>query len=329
MPEEPPYEQGDVHFRGVLIFAVALAAGVVLTLFLVGGMMALLAQHSPSSMRASPTGTPTRRAAAACSPGATVGGSAPLQGGAEPDSLELHLDRSQSRCRGDPYRACDGTRGRAGTGPVRRRTHSSGNATAKGPGEGSMKAALLALLLAAQASATLPPEDFEKRVGFDQHLDKSLPLEETFTDTTGRPVRLGNIFGGKPVILVLAYFRCPNLCGIVLNGLLHSVRELKASAGTDYDVIAVSIDPSEPTSRAADKKASVRPPIRPARDIRGLAFSDRRAGCHRTAHRCGRLPLLLRRSLRPIRASKRHCRCDPARAHLAVFTRHRISTPGP
>jgi protein SCO1/2 len=119
-----------------------------------------------------------------------------------------------------------------------------------------MKAALLALLLAAQASATLPPEDFEKRVGFDQHLDKSLPLEETFTDTTGRPVRLGNIFGGKPVILVLAYFRCPNLCGIVLNGLLHSVQELKASAGTDYDVIAVSIDPSEPTSRAADKKAS-------------------------------------------------------------------------
>ena len=59
MPEEPPYEKGDVHFRGVLIFAVALAVGVVLTLFLVGGMIALLAQHPPSSMRASPTGTPT------------------------------------------------------------------------------------------------------------------------------------------------------------------------------------------------------------------------------------------------------------------------------
>jgi protein SCO1 len=119
-----------------------------------------------------------------------------------------------------------------------------------------MKAALLALFLAAQASATPPQENFEKRVGFDQHLDKPLPLEETFTDSTGRPVRLGNIFGGKPVILVLAYFRCPNLCGIVLNGLLHSVRELKASAGSDFDVVAVSIDPSEPTSRAADKKAS-------------------------------------------------------------------------
>ena len=92
-------------------------------------------------------------------------------------------------------------------------------------------------------------------------------------------MRLGNIFGGKPVILVLAYFRCPNLCGIVLNGLLHSVRELKASAGSDYDVVAVSIDPNEPTSRAADKKAS-RPPIRPARDFRGLAFFDGWAGCH-------------------------------------------------
>jgi protein SCO1 len=119
-----------------------------------------------------------------------------------------------------------------------------------------MKVALLALFLAAQASATLPQENFEKRVGFDQHLDKSLPLEETFTDSTGHPLRLGNIFGGKPVILVLAYFRCPNLCGIVLNGLLHSVQELKTSAGSDYDVVAVSIDPNEPTSRAADKKAS-------------------------------------------------------------------------
>jgi hypothetical protein len=59
MPEEPAYEKGDVHFRGVLIFAVALAIGVVITLFLVGGMIALLAQHPPSSLRASPTGTPT------------------------------------------------------------------------------------------------------------------------------------------------------------------------------------------------------------------------------------------------------------------------------
>jgi hypothetical protein len=59
MPEEPPYEKGDVQFRGVLIFAVTLAAGVLLTLFLVGGMIALLAQHPPSTMRASPTGTPT------------------------------------------------------------------------------------------------------------------------------------------------------------------------------------------------------------------------------------------------------------------------------
>lgn len=58
MPEEPSYEKGDVQFRGVLIFAVALAVGVVLTLVLVGGMIAILAQQSPSPMRASRTGTP-------------------------------------------------------------------------------------------------------------------------------------------------------------------------------------------------------------------------------------------------------------------------------
>ena len=78
MPEEPSYEKGDVHFRGVLIFAVALVVGVVLTLVLVGGMIALLAQHSPSSMRGFTDWHAQRRAAAPCPPGATVGGPAPL-----------------------------------------------------------------------------------------------------------------------------------------------------------------------------------------------------------------------------------------------------------
>ena len=36
-------------------------------------------------------------------------------------------------------------------------------------------------------------------------------------------MKLGDYFGNKPVILVLAYYRCPMLCTLVLNGLVQGM----------------------------------------------------------------------------------------------------------
>ena len=58
-----------------------------------------------------------------------------------------------------------------------------------------------------------------KNVGIEQHLDEQIPPDLAFLDETGKPVRLGDYFGKKPLILNLVYYNCPMLCGEVLSGL--------------------------------------------------------------------------------------------------------------
>jgi protein SCO1/2 len=45
------------------------------------------------------------------------------------------------------------------------------------------------------------------------------------------------------------------LCTIVLNSVLHSVKELKYNIGQEFEVVTVSFDPTEKPSLAAAKKA--------------------------------------------------------------------------
>src|SRR5437879_5655319 len=91
--------------------------------------------------------------------------------------------------------------------------------------------AIATLLLAAASATAQGPADLPRPdVGIDQRLDQQIPLELVFRDEAGRAVRLGDYFGDKPVVLVLAYFRCPRLCSLVLNGLTESLRTL------DYQV---------------------------------------------------------------------------------------------
>src|SRR5206468_3980040 len=66
-------------------------------------------------------------------------------------------------------------------------------------------------------AATMPA--VLREIGFDQNINDSIPLDTTFRDETGRAVRLGDYFGQRPVVMVFAYFDCPMLCTLVLNGL--------------------------------------------------------------------------------------------------------------
>lgn len=94
-----------------------------------------------------------------------------------------------------------------------------------------------------------------KNVGIQQNLNQPIPPDLAFTDDLGRPVRLGDYFGKKPLILNLVYYNCPMLCGEVLSGLEHSLRMMKFNVGEEFDVITVSFDPSETPEMAAKKKA--------------------------------------------------------------------------
>ena len=93
-----------------------------------------------------------------------------------------------------------------------------------------------------------------KDVGIDQRIGQQLPLDLTFHDEAGRNVRLGDFFRDKPVVLALAYYDCPMLCTQVLNGMTGSLKTMSLQAGTDFDVVVVSIDPQDSYQMAAAKK---------------------------------------------------------------------------
>ncbi|MFH5802533.1 SCO family protein [Alienimonas sp. DA493] len=116
-------------------------------------------------------------------------------------------------------------------------------------------AALCGLLCPALASAQAVRPDkpdpnvvpFEVReVGVDEKLGDQVPADLLFRDHTGNRVRLGDYFDGtRPVILTLNYSRCPKICDMQLQNLARTLGELDVTAGDDYRVVTVSIDPSE------------------------------------------------------------------------------------
>src|SRR6266496_5552003 len=115
---------------------------------------------------------------------------------------------------------------------------------------------LLLMTRLASAADARPP--MLREVGIEQRLGQQLPLDALFSDELGRPVRLGQYFGRRPVILVLAYYNCPMLCTQVFNGLVSSLRVLNFDAGNEFDVVAVSFDPRDrPRDAAAKKRAYV------------------------------------------------------------------------
>lgn len=85
-----------------------------------------------------------------------------------------------------------------------------------------------------------------KKVGIEQRLGESLPLEAQFKDENGQAVRLGDYFNkGRPAIIALVYYECPMLCNQVLNGLTGMLKGVSFNAGKEFDVIAISFDAKE------------------------------------------------------------------------------------
>ena len=116
-------------------------------------------------------------------------------------------------------------------------------------------AVLVALLFcfAARAAPALVPGDFSYR----QNLGAKLPAV-ALRDETGRVVPLTDMLRGKPGIVALGYFHCPNLCGLVRADLLHALSETGMTAGAQYELLALSIDPGETSADASNAKRTDR-----------------------------------------------------------------------
>jgi len=121
------------------------------------------------------------------------------------------------------------------------------------------KPAALAFVLgisgAARADQPLPRQ--LENVGVEERLGRPVDLSLSFIAENGYPVKLGDFFhDGRPVILDLVYYSCPMLCNLVLNSQTSAMREIPWTPGKEYEVVTISIDPTETFELARHKKAT-------------------------------------------------------------------------
>ena len=94
-----------------------------------------------------------------------------------------------------------------------------------------------------------------RSVDLEQKLGAQVPLDVEFRDEAGKAVSLKEYFGRRPVILSLVYYNCQDLCPLVLDGLVRSLRPLAFNIGDQFDVITLSFDPRDTPALAAAKKS--------------------------------------------------------------------------
>lgn len=93
--------------------------------------------------------------------------------------------------------------------------------------------------------------DVEDKVG------EFIPLDLIFTDERGNQIGLGKFFKkNKPIILTLNYSDCPGLCIAQLDNLVSNLREpWGRDLGERFEIVTVSIDPTEKFTKARETKA--------------------------------------------------------------------------
>jgi protein SCO1 len=84
-----------------------------------------------------------------------------------------------------------------------------------------------------------------EEVGITERLGTKIPLGLAFRNENSEPVKLSGYFHSKPVVLVLAYSRCPMLCSFVLRGVEKAISHLGWKPHSDFEVVTISFDPTE------------------------------------------------------------------------------------
>jgi protein SCO1/2 len=107
---------------------------------------------------------------------------------------------------------------------------------------------------ATPAGAT--PAELED-IGIEDKSGAAIPRDVKLVGSDGRALLLGEYMDGdRPLLLVLAYYGCPMLCSMVLNGTLDAIKGLEKLPGKDYRVLVVSFDPRDDVAVAREKRAS-------------------------------------------------------------------------
>lgn len=133
--------------------------------------------------------------------------------------------------------------------------------SARGPGDIDAKVGL--------------PKEIQDKIGIDQKLGSQVPLQLEFVDESGKTVKLADFFmDGKPVIFVPAYYRCRLICNRVLDGMFDGLKKIdsKFRPSDHFEVVVLSMDPTENAEHAGNKKESMLSTLGRRRSVGGWHF---------------------------------------------------------
>ena len=160
-----------------------------------------------------------------------------------------------------------------------------------------------ALSAVAQTPSVQPNINTDANIGIDQKLDAQVPLDLSFTDQTGKQVKLGDYFGSKPVVLALPFYRCAGMCTLEMDGMAKAFNALSFTAGKEFNAVTVSIDPKETWTLASAKQRDYLDSYRRPEAKQGWSFlTGDDANIHKLAQAVGFRYIIDPKTQQPIHA---------------------------
>jgi protein SCO1/2 len=97
-----------------------------------------------------------------------------------------------------------------------------------------------------------PEQVLDKQVGIFTQLGTKVDLSRPFTIVNGETRPLKEFAqAGKPILIAPVYYKCPRLCGLLLDGVYTLLNEIPLQLSKDFSVLVVGFDPAETPQDAA------------------------------------------------------------------------------
>jgi protein SCO1/2 len=103
------------------------------------------------------------------------------------------------------------------------------------------------------AAIEKPQEVIDKEIGIFTELGTKVDLSRPFTNAQGERRPLKEFAQpGKPILIAPVYYKCPRLCGLLLDGVYALLNEIPLKLSTDFSVLVVGFDPTEKPTDARE-----------------------------------------------------------------------------
>jgi len=123
-------------------------------------------------------------------------------------------------------------------------------------GRKTISAAVLALLFAGGAGEAGMTRAALDDLAVEPRPDAALPLDLRFLDEDAQPRMLGDLLAGKPAIVVFSDYTCRTLCGPILTFVSVGLERSGLTAGTDYKLVVIGLDPKDDLQSVRSTKAT-------------------------------------------------------------------------